>query len=78
MGHIESGRAHPLLRPFLGVGVLGSFTTYSAFVAEASLIAPAAGLATAAGFVLASLVLGLAAFDAGRRLTDEVDGPRKR
>ena len=77
-GSLNRSQAHPLLRPFLGVGVLGSFTTYSAFVAEASLIAPEAGLATAFGFVLASLVMGVAAFEVGRSVTDAQDGPATR
>ncbi|WP_274560255.1 fluoride efflux transporter FluC [Streptomyces spiramyceticus] len=30
----EHGRGHPLVRPFLGVGVLGGFTTFSTYVAD--------------------------------------------
>lgn len=31
-------RAHPLARPFLGVGVLGGFTTFSAYAADSALL----------------------------------------
>lgn len=34
VGHFESGKAHPLLRPFLSVGVFGSFTTFSALALD--------------------------------------------
>lgn len=55
-----SGPPHPLLRPFLGTGVLGGFTTFSAFAVEAErLIAGGAvltGLSYLAGTVVAALV----------------------
>lgn len=31
---VEVGRAHPLLRPFLGVGVLGGYTTFSTYAVQ--------------------------------------------
>jgi CrcB protein len=31
---IEVGRAHPLLRPFLGVGLLGGYTTFSTYAVQ--------------------------------------------
>ena len=31
---VEVGRAHPLLRPFLGVGLLGGYTTFSTYAAQ--------------------------------------------
>ena len=31
---VEVGRAHPLLRPFLGVGVLGGYTTVSTYAVQ--------------------------------------------
>ena len=48
-------------RPFLGVGVLGGFTTYSAFAVEVVRLVEDAALARAAGYVLASVVGGVAA-----------------
>ena len=60
---------HPLLRPFLAVGVLGTFTTWSSLVTEITLL-DAAGLTEEAFFKLGlSLVLGLLAFVAGQRLS---------
>jgi fluoride exporter len=59
---------HPLLRAFLGTGVLGGFTTYSAFAVQSVVLlaaAPAAGVALAT----VSVVLGLAAAALGLRLT---------
>src|SRR5690606_8090868 len=34
MTWVRQARPHPLLRPFLGVGVLGGFTTFSTYAAE--------------------------------------------
>jgi CrcB protein len=31
---VETGRAHPLVRPFVGVGVLGGFTTFSTYAVQ--------------------------------------------
>jgi CrcB protein len=31
---VEVGRAHPLLRPFVGVGVLGGYTTFSTYAEQ--------------------------------------------
>jgi CrcB protein len=31
---VEAGTAHPLVRPFLGVGVLGGFTTFSTYAVQ--------------------------------------------
>ncbi|MGI8309077.1 fluoride efflux transporter FluC [Saccharopolyspora hattusasensis] len=51
--------AHRLLRPFLGVGVLGGFTTFSTYVADAVHLVfdrqPAVALAYLVGTVLACL-----------------------
>lgn len=62
----ERTASHPLVAPFLAVGFLGSFTTFSAFTVEA-----VEGLRTGNGveaivFVFVSLALGLAAAAAGR------------
>jgi CrcB protein len=52
------GRIHDLqdLRVFLVVGVLGGFTTFSAFSLEALMLAQRGAIAAAAGYVAASLV----------------------
>lgn len=62
-----------LLRPFLGVGFLGSFTTFSALAVEADHLARDGQALLAGGYWFASITLGLAAAAAGialaRRLT---------
>ncbi len=69
LSRIERVTPHPLLRPFLAVGVLGTFTTWSSLVTEITLL-DAAGLTEEAFFKLGlSLVLGLLAFVAGQRLS---------
>ncbi len=65
VGHLESGKAHPLLRPFLTVGVFGSFTTFSALALDNRGIAVEAGEVLAAAHLAGSIVLGLAAFAMG-------------
>jgi fluoride exporter len=52
-------------RPFLGIGVLGGFTTFSTYAVEAQGMARADAWATAAAYVVASVVLGLLAVRAG-------------
>ncbi|WP_230205094.1 fluoride efflux transporter FluC [Parafrankia elaeagni] len=69
---VQRHGVHPLVRPFLGVGVLGGFTTFSAYAVEAR------GLVTAgrAGFALAYLggtVLGaLVAVSAATAVTRQL------
>jgi CrcB protein len=66
---------HPLLRPFLGVGVLGGFTTFSTFALDAHRLADAGAAgasltyvgATVAGCLLASALGILLGSAAGRR-----------
>ena len=62
------GDRRPLTRAFLGTGVLGGFTTYSAFAVQtAGLLAsaPPAGIALA----IVSVLLGLGAAALGLRLS---------
>jgi CrcB protein len=61
---LERRVTSPLLRPFLGVGVLGGFTTFSTFAVQAVQRADH-HLLTAAGYVCASATAGLAAVFAG-------------
>ncbi|SDG00150.1 CrcB protein [Blastococcus aurantiacus] len=55
------------LRPFLGTGVLGGFTTYSAFAVETVQLAEAGRAGTAAAYVLASVIAGVLATALGLR-----------
>ena len=69
---VVEGR-HPLLRPLLGVGVLGGFTTYSTFAVDAVVLASRGAGWTAAAYVAGTLVTAIAAVSLGvsatRRLT---------
>ncbi|MFI8101711.1 fluoride efflux transporter CrcB [Streptomyces sp. NPDC086023] len=52
----EGGRrAHPLVRPFLGVGVLGGFTTFSTYAVEFSRLLDAGEAGTALAYAGATL-----------------------
>jgi CrcB protein len=53
------------LRPFLAVGVLGGYTTYSTFAVETVRLTEGGRPALAAGYVLASVIGGVAAVVAG-------------
>ena len=53
----EVREAHPLVRPFLGVGVLGGFTTFSTFAVDAQQLLAQGRLGVALGY-LAATVLG--------------------
>ncbi|GAA1225502.1 CrcB family protein [Prauserella halophila] len=68
-----------LLRPFLGVGVLGGFTTFSTYVLDALSTAYDGHLVTAfayaAGSVLASLLAVVAGIAGVRRLLDPPRSP---
>ena len=47
------------LRPLLAVGLLGGFTTFSAFAGESVQLIDARAIATAATYIITSLVVGL-------------------
>jgi fluoride exporter len=66
---LEIARPHRLWRPFLGVGVLGGFTTFSTFSADVHslLLAHRAGVALA--YAAASLLACLGAVAVAVRLT---------
>ena len=51
----------PLLRPFLGVGVLGGWTTFSTYALEARGLLVAGEYALSSAYVVGSLALGLLA-----------------
>jgi CrcB protein len=55
----------PWVRPFLAVGVLGGYTTYSAFAVEVVELVDAGAAALAAAYVLASVLGGVLAVAAG-------------
>lgn len=56
---------HALWRPFLAVGVLGGFTTFSALAGDAVVLAAESAWVASAAYVVATLVGGLLAMWAG-------------
>ena len=52
----ERRPVHPLIRPFLGVGVLGGYTTFSTWAVETWQSRPLVGLSYAAATVLGALL----------------------
>ncbi|TDC53008.1 CrcB family protein [Actinomadura sp. KC345] len=64
----EVWRAHRLARPFLGVGVLGGYTTFSTHIVEAQQAIQVGEPRTALAYLAATLAAGLAATWAGVRV----------
>ncbi|MGE0659101.1 MAG: fluoride efflux transporter CrcB [Reyranellaceae bacterium] len=58
----------PPIRAFLTVGVLGGFTTFSAFSLETVLLLERGDLLAAFGYIVSSVVLSVGAVWAGLRL----------
>ena len=61
--------ASPALRAFLGVGLLGGFTTFSTFSVETITLAQSASLMKAGAYVVGSVVLAVLAAGLGFSLT---------
>ncbi|MFE3519220.1 fluoride efflux transporter FluC [Streptomyces sp. NPDC059166] len=75
----ERGRlTHPLLRPFLGVGVLGGFTTFSTYAAGVAQLLDRQEAATALAYVAATTVAALGAVWAAAALTRALLDRRER
>ncbi|MFJ8888654.1 fluoride efflux transporter FluC [Streptomyces sp. NPDC102402] len=53
--------AHPLVRPFLGVGVLGGFTTFSTYAADVARLLTRQEVGTAMAYAAATAVAALGA-----------------
>ncbi|WP_307796105.1 CrcB family protein [Amycolatopsis sp. 195334CR] len=68
IGVLYTVTAHPLWRPFLGVGVLGGYTTYSTAVLDALRAGQNGHLLTAFGYTFGTLAACLLAVAAGIRL----------
>lgn len=56
---------HPLVRPFLGVGVLGGFTTFSTYAEDIRALLDPDTVVVAAVYLAATLVVALLATTAG-------------
>ncbi|MFC5187516.1 fluoride efflux transporter FluC [Actinomadura harenae] len=71
-------RPHPLLRPFLGVGVLGGFTTFSTAMVDVQQAVGNGAPGIALAYLAATLVTALAAVWTGVRLTRALTPARTR
>ncbi|MET9593222.1 fluoride efflux transporter CrcB [Streptomyces sp. NPDC006516] len=60
---------HPLVRPFLGVGVLGGFTTFSTYAADVSHLLVRQEVVTAVAYMAGTAVVALGAVWAAAALT---------
>ena len=69
--------AHRYARPFLAVGVLGGFTTFSTYVAEFRDLTDNGDAALGLLYLLLTLVVGLAAAVAGLATGRSVVGRRR-
>lgn len=73
----EVWSAHRLLRPFLGTGVLGGYTTFSTYTVEARALLGAGQVRLGFAYLGATLVCALAAAYAGVFLTRWVTASRR-
>ncbi|WP_436495502.1 fluoride efflux transporter CrcB [Actinokineospora sp. HUAS TT18] len=64
----EMRNVHPLVRPFLGVGVLGGFTTFSTYAEEVRALLAPDTLLVGMAYLLGTVLCALAAVAAGMRL----------
>ncbi|MEV6106875.1 CrcB family protein [Streptomyces sp. NPDC051940] len=65
----EMGSAHPLVRPFLGTGVLGGFTTFSAYAVDFAELLQEERVGAALGYASGTLVGALGAVWAAASVT---------
>jgi CrcB protein len=74
---VSMRRPHPWLRPFLGVGVLGGWTTFSTYALETRALLASGHPMTGLVYALGSLAGGLAAVGAGVTLGERAFGRRR-
>ena len=78
MAFVTAMAPHRLLRPFLGVGVLGGYTTFSTYSLDARTLTDAGAFPLAVTYVATTLVVGLLAVVAGLVLGRTAIGARQR
>ena len=66
---VERGGAHPLLRPFVGVGILGGFTTFSTYAVETLTLLREGRPTVALAYLVGTAVAALAGVAVGVVLT---------
>jgi CrcB protein len=64
-----AGRPHRLLRPFVGVGLLGGFTTFSTYAVQTQQLFAQEAPGTALVYLFGTLVAALLAVETGMMLT---------
>ena len=64
--------AHHLVRPFLGVGVLGGFTTFSAYAEQSRALLAGGQSVRAFGYLAGTLVAAVVAVHLGRAAAERV------
>jgi CrcB protein len=69
---------HRLLRPFLGVGVLGGYTTFSTYAVDVQRLVGAGAARTGGVYLLGTLVAAVAAVYLGVGLARLATRPRRR
>jgi fluoride exporter len=74
----EAGQAHRLVRPFLGVGILGGFTTFSTYIVEIQQALRSGEPRTALAYLAGTLVSALFAVYAGVHLTRLITGRHRK
>jgi CrcB protein len=74
---VEAGRAHPLIRPFVGVGVLGGFTTFSTYAVQNVVLVDGGHAGLAVGYLFGTLAAALVAVTAGVALARTFIGLRR-
>ena len=72
------GRPHRLVRPFLGVGVLGGYTTFSTYVMETQQLVTAGAPRLAVVYLFGTLAAALTAVQVGIVVTRVAVRARKR
>ena len=74
----EVWSAHRLLRPFLGVGVLGGYTTFSTYTVDVQQLVAAGAARTALAYLTGTVAAALSAVYAGVALARLVTRGRRR
>ncbi|MGW1990884.1 fluoride efflux transporter FluC [Embleya sp. NPDC001921] len=72
----ERATAHPLVRPFLGTGVLGGYTTFSTYAVDARHLIDSGRAGVASAYLAATLAAALFALWGAAGLTRRLAPPR--
>lgn len=73
---LEARQAHPLVRPFIGVGVLGGYTTFSTYAVDAQVLIAADRPGLALAYLAGTATAALLAVQLGVGLARVVARPR--